>query len=316
MPILDLKAALELGKISEGTVLVNVPPSIRQGRRDDFMVGQFMNQQQNVEFKIWEERIFATIRDNGVGMYDVKVEGSEYNGSYLTVLEARPTQDTSLGESDFLPAVDRERLNSLWRDALDKLGRDGLSEKAVLLIRDLIGAEELGGRFTVEGAAIRHHDNLIGGLAWHTTKMLNILAAVMENNVELRGDIDMLTVGIVVHDIGKVYEYNNLGPGEYWYANHRVRGIEFLADHRDRIIADFGETFYRQIQSIISGHHGEYGDRPQTVAAAIVHYIDTLESQVTGLIQSQQQSNDERTRFSDWGFLMGLPNLPDPDDKG
>ena len=158
-----------------------------------------------------------------------------------------------------------------------------------------------------EGAAIRHHDNKVGGLVWHTTKMLRILAAVLRNNPELVASADLLALSVFVHDIGKVFEYDQLEMGEHWYAGHRIRGIEFLTKYSDLIIETYDESFYRQVQSAIAGHHGDYGDRPTTVNAAIVHYIDTLESQVTGLIQEMQRSLDGRVLMRDWGYLRSLP---------
>ena len=57
---------------------------------------------------------------------------------------------------------------------------------------------------TIEGAAVHYHDNKIGGLVNHTTKMLNILASLFDNHPELQECADLMAFSIVVHDIGKV----------------------------------------------------------------------------------------------------------------
>jgi len=144
-------------------------------------------------------------------------------------------------------------------------------------------------------------------LANHTIKMLNILKAILENNPPLRASTDLLIFSIFMHDVGKVFEYRDLDLGDFWYANHRVRGIEFLAAHKDTIIKCYDESFYRQAQSVIAGHHGLYGDRPTTVAATIVHYIDMLESQTTELIREQINVPGNRIRHPDFGFLYDIP---------
>lgn len=307
MEILDIKKAIELDVVSSGAVLINAEPQVRSGRKNDFMVGTMMTADGTAEFKIWEERTFDVVRQNGPGIYEVEVCGSEYNGVYLTVRRIRLNTDPELSVHDFLPAIPMERLTSLWKDVSKKLTGLGVSYACWALVEELTKDPELGGRFYIEGAAIMHHDNKIGGLIHHTTKMLNYLAALLENQPELEAVADLLCLGIILHDIGKVFEYHNLSPGDYWYANHRVRGIELFSKYKEKVIAQYDEEFYRQLQSIISGHHGEYGDRPTTVAAGIVHYIDTLESQVTGLIEEQLAAPGSKLRFADWGWIHPLP---------
>ncbi len=307
MAILNLQEAAENGKISQGIVLINNPPMVRSGKKGDYMVGQFASVEGDYEFKIWEEEIFSIIQAYGPGLYDVEVIGAEFNGFYFTVRRAEPCTDSNISKHDFLPRIPREHINQQWKRTISCLHSLGVSNDCWQLVQDILSAPELEGRFTVEGAAIFHHDNKIGGLVNHTTKMLNILAALLENNTELVECADLLAFSIVMHDIGKVFEYKDLAPAEFWYSNHRVRGIEFLAKYRDDIIDLYDEVFYRHVQSVIAGHHGEYGDRPTSVTAGIVHYIDTLESQTTGLIEAVIDCKADRIRYTDWGFLEPLP---------
>lgn len=307
MEILDLQGALELDRVSRGSVLIQTTPQIRQGKKNPFMTGDFMTADGTAPFKIWEERIYDSVREHGTGIYDVEVCGSDFNGSYLTVRKIAPTADSELKTSDFLPAIPRDRLAALWQKAFAQLQEQGVSAKALDLIKKLMDAPELKGRFPIEGAAIYHHDNKIGGLMHHTGKMLKLLATVLDNTPELGASADLLTVGIALHDVGKVFEYYNLGLGTYWYANHRIRGIEFLAAHKEEITAAYDERFYRHLQAILAGHHGDFGDRPTTVATAIVHYIDTLDAQVTGFVEAEEATPGDRLRFQDWGWLEPTP---------
>lgn len=308
MQILDLESALEKGKASEGSVYINAVPVVRSGKKNDFMVGRFLYREQSVEFKIWNESTFDTVVRNGVGIYDVEVTGDEFNGAvYLTVRKISPTANSSLRKTDFLDQIPQEQIRTNWTSVLEDLTTLGVSYRCWRVIEKIIRDPEIEERFMTEGAAIRHHDNKVGGLVWHTTKMLRILAAVLRNNPELVASADLLALSVFVHDIGKVFEYDQLEMGEHWYAGHRIRGIEFLTKYSDLIIETYDESFYRQVQSAIAGHHGDYGDRPTTVNAAIVHYIDTLESQVTGLIQEMQRSLDGRVLMRDWGYLRSLP---------
>lgn len=306
MEILDLQRAMELGRVSVGLVYINNMPQIRQGKRNDFMVGKFVNGTTSVEFKIWEERNFKTVLNHGIGIYEVEVEGSEFNGSYLTVRSLNVSTDKSVKSSDFLAAIPAEIITDLQKTAYAQAKTAGVSDKAIKLLDDLLHAPELNGRFFLEGAAISHHDNQVRGLAHHSFKMLQILSTILPQHIELQAQADLLAIGVTIHDIGKVWEYNELSMSEFWYSNHRARGLEYLAFKKDIIVSAYDEKFYRQLQAIIMGHHGDYGDRPTTVACAIVHFIDTLESQVTGMLEDLGRSVDNRIFIKDWGYLAGF----------
>lgn len=307
MAIIDLDEALTRGRRSIGSVYINVAPQVRSGKKNDFMVGRFLNKDQDVEFKIWEEYIFAPVLEHGTGVYEAEVEGSEYNGqTYLTVLRIEKALNPELSKRDFLENVPQDKILKMWQKAKLSLNAVGATDLCWMLIDQIINAPEIKGRFMSEGAAISHHDSLIGGLAHHTLKMLRILAVMIEDNEFLQDHVDLLVMGVFLHDIGKVFEYRELEMGPYWYANHRVQGIEYLAKFKTDIVAAYNESFYRQLQAIIVGHHGEYGDRPTTVAAGIVHYIDTAESQVTELTDLEKKSSDSRIFVRDWGYLAGL----------
>lgn len=306
MDILNLHKALELGRVSVGLVYINNMPQIRQGKRNEFMAGKFVNGALSVEFKIWEERTFRTVLNHGIGIYEVEVEGSEFNGSYLTVRKINVCTDKSVKSSAFLAALPEDLISNLQKEAYQQAELAGVSHKALQLLDELLQAPELEGRFFFEGAAISHHDNQIRGLAHHSFKMLQILATILHQHTELKSHADLLALGVTLHDIGKVWEYNDLAMSEFWYSNHRARGLEYLATKKDLIFAAYDEKFYRQLQSIIIGHHGDYGDRPTTIACAIVHYIDTLESQVTGMLEDLARSVDNRIFIKDWGYLAGF----------
>ena len=307
MDILDLNQAIEKGRVSRGPVFINSKPDLRSGRRDDYMTGEFYLKGQTFPFRIWEKDIYSIVLEYGPGIYIAETVGSDYNGPYLTIrsIDLYPGED--LTRQDFMGGIPRQELNRGIEDIRKRLTEVGVSENCWQLVNLALGHPALDGRFFTEGAAVRHHDNVIGGLANHTTKMLRILSALLENNPELQQSADLLTFSVFMHDIGKVFEYRDLAMAEFWFANHRVRGIEFLAEIKDEIVSRYDEVFYRQVQAVIAGHHGIYGDRPTTVAAAIVHYVDVLESQTTELVREQLKAPGGKIRHPDFGFLQEIP---------
>lgn len=307
MEILDLNQAIERGRVSRGPVFINSKPSLRSGKRDDYMAGEFYLKGKTYTFRIWDKEVYQIVIEYGPGVYIAETVGSDFNGPYLTVRNIDLYPGNELSRHDFMGGIPREELKAGLKDVKERLTPVGVTETCWQLVNLALSRPELEGRFFLEGAAIRHHDNVIGGLANHTTKMLRLLAALLDNNPQLQASADLLTFSIFMHDVGKIFEYRDLDMGEFWYANHRVRGIEFLASIKEEILARYDEAFYRQVQAVIAGHHGQYGDRPTTVAATLVHYIDVLESQATELVREQLNSRDDRIRHPDFGFLKDLP---------
>lgn len=312
--ILDLKKAIEKGTRSRGLAYIKEIPEMRSGKRSDYMNGFFHLKEKDYPFKIWESDVYDIILEYGTGIYVVETVGSEFRGAYLTVTDVDIYPGTMITQDDFLAGIPRYKLEEMLADVAAELMQRGTSEKCWKLVDFTLRQEDLEDRFMVEGAAIKHHDNIVGGLANHTIKMLRILSALLVNNPQLVESADLLTYSIFMHDIGKVFEYRDLATSEYWYANHRVRGIEFLCHLKDKVIAYYDEEFYRQVQSVIAGHHGPYGDPPTTVAATIVHYIDVLESQTTELISQQQAASGDRLRHPDFGFLQTIPLTDDSNE--
>ena len=77
-----------------------------------------------------------------------------------------------------------------------------------------------------------------------------------------------------------------------------------LYDHKDLIVEKKGEQFFNQLVSILSQHHGEYGERPRTVASYVVHLIDCLEANLT-TINSMLEGVDSTTqiRYDDYKLI-------------
>lgn len=307
MDILDLNQAIERGRVSRGPVLINSKPDLRSGKRDDYMTGEFYLQGRTFTFRIWDKDIYQVVIEYGPGIYIAETVGSDFNGPYLTVRSIDLYPGDELTRHDFMGGISRVVLLDGLEDVHRRLSEVGVSEKCWQLVDLALSHPSLEDRFLLEGAAVRHHDNVVGGLANHTTKMLRILSALLANNPELTASADLLAFSIFMHDIGKIFEYRDLDMAEYWFANHRIRGIEFLAELKEDILALYDEAFYRQVQSVIAGHHGQYGDRPTTVAATLVHYIDVLESQATELVSQQLSAKSEKIRHPDFGFLQAIP---------
>lgn len=258
-----------------------------------FIVGNFVNQGESIPFKVWDAEMVNALDMNDISGKVVKITGSVT--SYLNQLEIKAVSfDVNVGEqypvSMFLKSVDVANVFQVFVDFVN----NELSENGIKLLMGIFKAENLFPRFKEEFAGSKMHDALIGGLMHHTVKMLRLAKALSDNEprlVNVKDYKDILFIGVILHDIGKVYEMNLGVYQPNSFVTHRTLGAELLIKYKEIIVQLYDETFYYQLIAILQGHHGEYGDKPTTILAYIVHLIDMLESQTTGLFD-KIENND------------------------
>ena len=188
-------------------------------------------------------------------------------------------------------------------DALNNELNRVLSDKGKQ-VRDIVMTPEVCSRFYEEFAAMKYHDNCKSGLLAHTFKMVCILGWVVQTYPMLVMDydevnkkyvpskdrLDLIYLGVVLHDIGKIIEMNFGTYQRNSFVGHTFFGAEMIAKHREEIVNLYGEDWYYQLASVLLQHHDEYETPCKTVLSFVVHNIDKLESTLTGLCQQMESS--------------------------
>lgn len=256
----------------------------------------------DVSFKVWSGACFNDMVKNSYTGKVVKIEGTvnEYGGVKSLILDAIydvPTEELDkegISEIDFFSTkYDTESYYARLTKKLQKCVSAEAYQVYNLIMGDYLD------KFKNEFAAINYHDNCRGGLLAHTTKVVNICSVItMYPNISSRISIDALCVGAALHDLGKTLEYCNGTISEVGkYISHNTFGVLILNEHKEEIIHLKGEEFYNILLSIVSQHHGEYGERPRTIAAYIVHQFDLLDSSLTLLDQTLEDTPTGQVRF-------------------
>ena len=121
----------------------------------------------------------------------------------------------------------------------------------------------------------------------------------MYPNITSKVNKDLLYLGCAIHDIGKVYEYNNgLISSQGKFISHLTSGILLLDKYREDIVMLMGEDFFYSLMSIVSQHHGEYGEKPRTIAAYVIHILDLLDTNLTTLdLSCESIEKGEQVKF-------------------
>ncbi|MEM0926070.1 MAG: HD domain-containing protein [Planctomycetota bacterium] len=170
--------------------------------------------------------------------------------------------------------------------------------------------EDFVNRFRIASAAVSNHHAYPGGLLRHTLDLMQLCQLIGPRYAKL--DVDRLTFGAFLHDLGKIEEISSEGDLSYTdrgqLVGHLVIGVEMLSDAIERYEHDSGTDFPRELrlhlEHMIVSHHGqlEFGSPrvPATLEAVALHHIDNLDAKLVwfdSLIDSDLTSDGNWTNY-------------------
>lgn len=306
LSVLDKKVinASEEGDYVRGYAFVQTYCLMPQKNGGKYIQGQLQSKG-IIPFKIWSDSdpssAYAILSkdlngyESTVCLIDGKV--NKFGGTtqlIVSYIEAVDVKSLGLSDSDFLEEV--YEVNKWWNKLETTLSKN-CSDSAVGLFNELVAP--IKERFLVEFAAIFHHDNCKSGLLAHTTKVVR-MASMIKMYPELMERIssDVLFLSCALHDIGKVFEYSNGSISlDGKMLSHNTMGIMYIMKYEDLIKEKMGEKFFNSLVSVIQQHHGEYGERPRTLVAYIVHRLDALDAHLTTLNDMVKESDGEQIKY-------------------
>jgi 3'-5' exoribonuclease len=173
------------------------------------------------------------------------------------------------------------------------------------VLRDLV--EELAlrnDRFFEWPAATKIHHNYEGGLAIHTLSVAKHAISMWENYQGADLDIEVIVAGALLHDVGKLLEYNKDGSrttlGQL--SSHPVMGAEMVAEfYTKRGMDSYRDVKATMIKHIQLSHHErlDFGAavQPAILEAVIVAKADAADGAYEGV--RKELENLSQGDFSD-----------------
>lgn len=219
----------------------------------------------------------------------VRVVGSvgEYRGQPQVVIREMQVSDpATVAAADFLPTTAQD-VEQMF-DRLMRICQSIQSDPLRRLLEAFWADDQFAAGFKQAPAAKMMHHAYIGGLLEHCLSMAVLADKIARHYSGI--DRDRLIAGVVLHDIGKVREF------DYRYAidysdegrllGHIAIGLEMI-EEKIRGLPDFPEQERRLIQHMVVSHHGalEFGspEPPKTMEAVLLHYIDEIDSKINGI---------------------------------
>ncbi len=234
----------------------------------------------------------ATLAENSITagcVADVVLAVGEYQGAknFKTVsISLCRNEQITPGDFTKLPPVDRDLMYNeicgLIRGAANDCGGKytPLSELALKILTNNKT------QYMNSSAAIAMHHNLLGGLLYHSYRMVKSADALCGVYTIL--DRELMLCGTALHDIGKIWEYATTDTGEASFTRegvlygHLYMGAEYIRSMARQ--DNYDPERVRMLVHMILAHHGtqEWGtvSCPATAEAFALHYIDNIDAKL------------------------------------
>ena len=208
------------------------------------------------------------------------------NRPQLTIHRLQAVPESEVDIADFLPASKRDRDEMFaeiggWISGMHNPHLKALLEK-------LFADETFALAYRTAPAAKSVHHNWIGGLIEHVLSLCKIARFTATHYPDV--DFDLLLTGVLLHDMGKVYEltyarslgYSTIGQ----LLGHITIGIR-MVEEAARSIPGFPPLLLDLVTHLILSHHGalEYGSPklPMFLEAQLLHQIDNMDSKMEAM---------------------------------
>lgn len=237
-----------------------------------------------IDAKMWENvpAVAEAFKDGD--FIDVRGKMQIFRGKHQMIvhkLTVISEQDVFLG--DFIPhtACDIEELYSGILAAIAAFSDPQLKR----LMSAIFNEPEFAALYKRAPAASGMHHARIGGLLEHVASLMRLAKAVAANYEDLDGDL--LACGVLMHDVGKIFELSCDRTFEYTdegrLLGHIPMGSAWLGSRCDEIDG-FPPRLKTLLQHMVISHHGEkaYGSpqEPMFPEALALHFIDNLDAKL------------------------------------
>lgn len=229
------------------------------------------------------------------------------NNLQLSVLELKRLTDDEIDLTDFLPSA-KQPADGMFTELMTYVETIRMP-----CLKDLLHAffedDQTRELFKKAPAAKGFHHVYLGGLLEHTLSVTKLLDMTAQHYQDV--DRDLLLTGGLLHDIGKIYEFDYDRAVQYSdegrLIGHIVIGVE-MVNAKIAMIDNFPKTLAMELRHLILSHHGmlEFGSpkRPKTPEALIVHHIDDLDAKVNAFKTFIDDAPEDDTSWTPFHKLL------------
>lgn len=242
---------------------------------------------------------------------DVRAQVTEWQGVKQLNIKGMST-NTELTLMEFMPRPADCDISETYKNAyalIADIRDDFLKNLGLALL------EELQDRWLVVPGAKGVHHAYVGGTLIHSYSVACIAKTIAEHTPG--ANVDLCTIGGMMHDLGKLYTYclDGISVGmtdEGMLYDHLFMGAEFLGNYADNNFSldELQSCKLEMLRHIILSHHGklEHGAvvTPMSLEAHIVHHADSVDAAAEQI--RVQSTKVGEAKFTD--RIWALENRP------
>lgn len=261
--------------------------------------------------RMWNvsEEILAQLPTDGF----VYLEGQTqpYQGELQIIIQQiRPYSPTPEELQDLLPRAARDP-EQMFQELVGILSAELRDPALRALFQAFLDDRALMDRFRQAPAAQTLHHAYLGGLLEHTLTLVHLARAVHPFYSQV--NLELVLLGLFIHDMGKCLELNWEAGFTYTDAGHLVghvaQGLLLLQQKAD-LCASRGQpvpsAVLMVLQHILISHHGkaEFGalKPPATPEALLISLLDNLDAKMQMILSAAARSSaDTFAQASDLG---------------
>jgi 3'-5' exoribonuclease len=285
--------------------LLVISKEIRQKKTGEpYLTLHLADRTGEIEAKMWDnvgEVLDAFQRDDFV-----KVKGLVQiyqNRVQFTVHKLRRLEDHEVDLSDYFPCSERDP-EEMFRELRGIIAAFADSNLRALLDAVFSDAELV--RFYKMAPAAKHiHHACRGGLLEHVLSLCTLSRLVGSHYPQI--DVELLTTGAILHDIGKLEELSYARSFGYspdgQLLGHIILGLRLLNKTFDGL-PNFPPRLRTLVEHMVLSHHGEleFGSpkTPMFAEALLLHHLDNLDSKMDAVRGALKRDRQIEGEFTNW----------------
>ena len=299
----ELKEHLNMEVISNFLVTEKI---LREGTKDFYLRLKLADNTGSISANVWNNAKAVADKFDEGDVIQVKGFIITYKAQLqvnVNKINKVPQEEYDLNVFLETTSKDINKLSKKLFDYIDSIKNQYLKELLLKIFED----KEFYTKFGQAPAAKGWHHNYIGGLLEHTISVTGLCDYASHN---YKVDRDLLVTGGILHDIGKVFEYQVVPNIEFTpvgrLVGHIPLGDNFVAD-KAKEINNFPTDLLMKLRHLILSHHGEYEKAsarlPQTLEATILHQADNFDAQAIGVQQLKNAVTDKDATWTEFDRL-------------
>ncbi len=275
-------AELEPRQQVTGLFLVQSKEVRQKKTGEPYLSLTFMDRTGDIDAKMWDN--VADVMETFDRDDFVRVKGETLlyqNKLQLTVHRLQKVDERDVDIADFLPASARDA-EEMFAELMGIIS--GMGDPHLRALLEAIFADaEVAEAFKKAPAAKSIHHAWLGGLLEHVLSLATLARFASKHYQHI--DEDLLMAGVVLHDIGKIYELSYGRSFGYTTEGQLLGHIQMaLRLIGDKLPPGFPPKLRDLLEHMVLSHHGqlEFGSPklPVFPEALLLHHLDNMDSKM------------------------------------